>query len=130
MKRFWTGSGFQSFEAVLGSVGQHLSCKFVHASCRTLPINQIFRYLQNRSRVQAFKSPKLQLVPFFDIGTMSKLFLGFVQVWLHEQADLRIEGRILGFDEYSLHVLSIEVQCDPAFTIYLLDVLQKPTHFS
>ena len=61
---------------------------------------------------------------------MSKLFLGFVQVWLHEQADLRIEGRILGFDEYSLHVLSIEVQCDPAFTIYLLDVLQKPTHFS
>lgn len=34
----------------------------------TLPINQIFRYLQNRSRVQ---------------------------VWLHEQADLRIEGRIL-----------------------------------
>eukprot|EP00438_Fugacium_kawagutii_P012046 Skav218188 [mRNA] locus=scaffold5213:260424:266628:- [translate_table: standard] len=40
---------------------------------KTLPINQIFRYLQNRSRVQ---------------------------VWLHEQADLRIEGRILGFDEY------------------------------
>ncbi|CAE8596679.1 unnamed protein product, partial [Polarella glacialis] len=39
----------------------------------TLPINQIFRYLQNRSRVQ---------------------------VWLHEQSDLRIEGRILGFDEY------------------------------
>merc|ERR1712156_158018 len=39
----------------------------------TLPINQIFRYLQNRTRVQ---------------------------VWLHEQADLRIEGRILGFDEY------------------------------
>merc|ERR1711964_848023 len=39
----------------------------------TLPINQIFRYLQNRNRVQ---------------------------IWLHEQADLRIEGRILGFDEY------------------------------
>merc|ERR1712183_677783 len=39
----------------------------------TLPINQIFRYLQNRSRIQ---------------------------IWLHEQADLRIEGRILGFDEY------------------------------
>eukprot|EP00408_Alexandrium_pacificum_P059919 CAMPEP_0171175354 /NCGR_PEP_ID=MMETSP0790-20130122/11187_1 /TAXON_ID=2925 /ORGANISM="Alexandrium catenella, Strain OF101" /LENGTH=62 /DNA_ID=CAMNT_0011640231 /DNA_START=11 /DNA_END=196 /DNA_ORIENTATION=- len=39
----------------------------------TLPINQIFRYLQNRNRVQ---------------------------VWLHEQSDLRIEGRILGFDEY------------------------------
>ncbi|CAK9054709.1 Probable small nuclear ribonucleoprotein E (snRNP-E) (Sm protein E) (Sm-E) (SmE) [Durusdinium trenchii] len=48
---------------------------------------------------------------------MSKLFLGFVQVWLHEQADLRIEGRILGFDEYSLHVLSIEVQCDPEIMV-------------
>ena len=23
-----------------------------------------------------------------------------VEVWLHEQADLRIEGRILGFDEF------------------------------
>merc|ERR1711904_196534 len=44
----------------------------------TLPINQIFRYLQNRARVQ---------------------------VWLHEMSDLRIEGRILGFDEYMNLVL-------------------------
>jgi len=39
----------------------------------TLPINQIFRCLQNKARVQ---------------------------IWLFEQSDLRIEGRILGFDEY------------------------------
>mmetsp|Transcript_39621 Transcript_39621/g.105001 ORF Transcript_39621/g.105001 Transcript_39621/m.105001 type:complete len:101 (-) Transcript_39621:114-416(-) len=39
----------------------------------TLPINQIFRYLQKRDRVQ---------------------------IWLHENNDMRIEGRILGFDEY------------------------------
>eukprot|EP00450_Noctiluca_scintillans_P022951 CAMPEP_0194523878 /NCGR_PEP_ID=MMETSP0253-20130528/58898_1 /TAXON_ID=2966 /ORGANISM="Noctiluca scintillans" /LENGTH=90 /DNA_ID=CAMNT_0039368455 /DNA_START=92 /DNA_END=364 /DNA_ORIENTATION=- len=39
----------------------------------TLPINQIFRYLQQRSRVQ---------------------------IWLRDFDDLRIEGRILGFDEY------------------------------
>jgi len=44
----------------------------------TLPINQIFRYLQNKVRVQ---------------------------IWLYEQADLRIEGRILGFDEYMNLVL-------------------------
>jgi len=39
----------------------------------TLPINQIFRCLQNKVRVQ---------------------------IWLYEQTDLRIEGRICGFDEY------------------------------
>ncbi|XP_014782298.1 small nuclear ribonucleoprotein E [Octopus bimaculoides] len=37
------------------------------------PINLIFRYLQNRSRIQ---------------------------VWLYEQVNLRIEGCIVGFDEY------------------------------
>ena len=37
------------------------------------PINLIFRYLQNRSRVQ---------------------------VWLYENINLRIEGHIVGFDEY------------------------------
>ncbi|KAL6070615.1 hypothetical protein STEG23_013799 [Scotinomys teguina] len=35
------------------------------------PINLIFRYLQNRSRIQ---------------------------VWLHEQVDMRTEGCIIGFD--------------------------------
>merc|ERR1712121_284741 len=42
------------------------------------PINLIFRYLQNRSRIQ---------------------------VWLYEQINLRIEGCIVGFDEYMNLVL-------------------------
>lgn len=42
------------------------------------PINLIFRYLQNRSRVQ---------------------------VWLYENVNLRIEGHIIGFDEYMNLVL-------------------------
>ncbi|XP_069627980.1 small nuclear ribonucleoprotein E-like [Haliaeetus albicilla] len=37
------------------------------------PINLIFRYLQNRSRIQ---------------------------VWLYEQVNMRLEGCIIGFDEY------------------------------
>ena len=39
----------------------------------TQPINLIFRFLQNKTRVQ---------------------------IWLYENTDLRIEGRIVGFDEY------------------------------
>lgn len=42
------------------------------------PINLIFRYLQNRSKVQ---------------------------VWLYENVNLRIEGHIVGFDEYMNLVL-------------------------
>ncbi|GAB0089429.1 Small nuclear ribonucleoprotein E [Sergentomyia squamirostris] len=42
------------------------------------PINLIFRYLQNRSRVQ---------------------------VWLYENVTTRIEGHIVGFDEYMNLVL-------------------------
>lgn len=42
------------------------------------PINLIFRYLQNRSRIQ---------------------------VWLYEQTSTRIEGYIIGFDEYMNLVL-------------------------
>uniref|UniRef100_A0A0K8TQ21 Small nuclear ribonucleoprotein E n=1 Tax=Tabanus bromius TaxID=304241 RepID=A0A0K8TQ21_TABBR len=42
------------------------------------PINLIFRYLQNRSRIQ---------------------------VWLYENVSLRIEGHIVGFDEYMNLVL-------------------------
>lgn len=42
------------------------------------PINLIFRYLQNRSKIQ---------------------------VWLYEQTNLRIEGCIVGFDEYMNLVL-------------------------
>ena len=42
------------------------------------PINLIFRYLQNRSRVA---------------------------IWVFEQVNLRIEGHIVGFDEYMNLVL-------------------------
>lgn len=42
------------------------------------PINLIFRFLQNRARVQ---------------------------VWLNENVNLRIEGHIIGFDEYMNLVL-------------------------
>ncbi|XP_071943067.1 small nuclear ribonucleoprotein E-like [Antedon mediterranea] len=42
------------------------------------PINLIFRYLQNRSRIQ---------------------------VWVYEQINVRIEGHIIGFDEYMNLVL-------------------------
>merc|ERR1712093_645733 len=44
----------------------------------TQPINLIFRFLQNKQRIQ---------------------------IWLYENADLRIEGRIIGFDEYMNLVL-------------------------
>lgn len=44
----------------------------------TLPINLIFRYLQSGTRVV---------------------------VWLFDKSDLRIEGKILGFDEYMNVVL-------------------------
>jgi|Transcript_6464 small nuclear ribonucleoprotein E len=44
----------------------------------TQPINLIFRFLQSKARVQ---------------------------VWLYDQTDLRIEGIIIGFDEYMNLVL-------------------------
>ena len=54
----------------------------------TQPINLIFRFLQSKARIQ---------------------------IWLFEQKDLRIEGRIIGFDEYMNLVLDDaeeEVSCD------------------
>ncbi|XXG58345.1 hypothetical protein AAC387_Pa04g0672 [Persea americana] len=44
----------------------------------TQPINLIFRFLQSKARIQ---------------------------IWLFEQKDTRIEGRIIGFDEYMNLVL-------------------------
>ncbi|CAD7957648.1 unnamed protein product [Amoebophrya sp. A25] len=44
----------------------------------TLPINQIFTHLRNKDKVQ---------------------------IWLFEQTDLRLEGKIVGFDEYMNIVL-------------------------
>mmetsp|Transcript_51828 Transcript_51828/g.85824 ORF Transcript_51828/g.85824 Transcript_51828/m.85824 type:complete len:96 (+) Transcript_51828:122-409(+) len=50
---------------------QHKPRKF--QKVMTQPINLIFRFLQNKARVQ---------------------------IWLYEQVNMRIEGRIIGFDEY------------------------------
>ena len=44
----------------------------------TQPINLIFRFLQSKAKIQ---------------------------IWLYDQADLRVEGRIVGFDEYMNLVL-------------------------
>jgi len=49
------------------------------------PINLIFRYLQNRSRVS---------------------------VWIYENIHLRIEGQIIGFDEYMNLVLDNAEEVD------------------
>ena len=51
----------------------------------TQPINLIFRFLQNKSRIQ---------------------------VWLYEQVNTRIEGRIIGFDEYMNLVLDEAEEVD------------------
>jgi len=48
------------------------------AKVMTQPINVIFKYLQTKARVQ---------------------------IWLYEQTDMRIEGVIIGFDEYMNLVL-------------------------
>lgn len=57
------------------------------------PINLIFRFLQNRARVQ---------------------------VWLNENVNLRIEGHIIGFDEYMNLVL------DDAAEYYVKTATTKP----
>ncbi|KAF9155214.1 hypothetical protein DFQ27_003436 [Actinomortierella ambigua] len=49
------------------------------------PINLIFRYLQQRSTVQ---------------------------IWLYEQNDTRIEGQIIGFDEFMNLVLEDAAEVD------------------
>ncbi|KAI9276039.1 hypothetical protein BY458DRAFT_506876 [Sporodiniella umbellata] len=49
------------------------------------PINLIFRYLQNKSKVQ---------------------------IWLYEKTDLRIEGQIIGFDEFMNLVLEAAEEVD------------------
>ncbi|XP_038642583.1 small nuclear ribonucleoprotein E-like [Scyliorhinus canicula] len=57
------------------------------------PINLILRYLQNQSRIQ---------------------------VWLYEQVNMRIEGCIIGFDEYMNLVL------DDAEEIHIKSKSRKP----
>ncbi|MEM7518820.1 MAG: small nuclear ribonucleoprotein E, partial [Planctomycetota bacterium] len=51
----------------------------------TQPINLIFRFLQSRTRIQ---------------------------IWLYENTSLRIEGRIIGFDEYMNVVLDDAEEVD------------------
>ncbi|XP_077526447.1 uncharacterized protein LOC144138169 isoform X1 [Haemaphysalis longicornis] len=62
----------QSRMAFKGGPGQKVQKVMVQ------PINLIFRYLQNRARIQ---------------------------VWLYENTSMRIEGHIIGFDEYMNLVL-------------------------
>ncbi|KAK7080149.1 hypothetical protein SK128_020450, partial [Halocaridina rubra] len=57
-----------------------------------LPINLIFRYLQSRARVQ---------------------------VWLYENQNLRIEGHIIGFDEY------MNVMLDAAEEVHIKKATRK-----
>merc|ERR1712098_69842 len=57
------------------------------------PINLIFRYLQSRARVQ---------------------------VWLYENQNLRIEGHIIGFDEY------MNVMLDQAEEVHMKKETRKP----
>mmetsp|Transcript_9409 Transcript_9409/g.12971 ORF Transcript_9409/g.12971 Transcript_9409/m.12971 type:complete len:91 (+) Transcript_9409:99-371(+) len=59
----------------------------------TQPINLIFRYLQSKTRIQ---------------------------IWLYEQTDTRIEGKIIGFDEYMNLVL------DEATEVHLKKKTSKP----
>lgn len=56
------------------------------------PINLIFRYLQNRSRIQ---------------------------IWLSDNVKLRIEGVLIGFDEYMNLVL------DDAYEYYMKSQVKK-----
>ena len=49
------------------------------------PVDLIFRFLQNKARVQ---------------------------LWLYEQANMRIEGRIIGFDEFMNVVLDDAEEVD------------------
>ena len=51
----------------------------------TQPINLIFRFLQNKARIQ---------------------------IWLYDQTNLRLEGRIIGFDEYMNLVLDDAEEID------------------
>ncbi|CAE8617848.1 unnamed protein product [Polarella glacialis] len=79
----------------------------------TLPINQIFRYLQNRSRVQVWLHEQCDPRPPVSLFLITRvegavwwsrlctsLHLKQNPINFDMRSDLRIEGRILGFDEY------------------------------
>ncbi|KAL4560100.1 hypothetical protein LXL04_032249 [Taraxacum kok-saghyz] len=64
----------------------------------TQPINLIFRFLQSVSSNRILSS-----IPLFVWTSYNDK--ARIQIWLFEQKDLRIEGRIIGFDEYMNLVL-------------------------
>ncbi|KAL8223587.1 hypothetical protein R6Q57_019062 [Mikania cordata] len=71
----------------------------------TQPINLIFRFLQSVSF--SINSPYLS-ISLNELVLINVLFTvqkARIQIWLFEQKDLRIEGRIIGFDEYMNLVL-------------------------
>ncbi|XP_063096316.1 small nuclear ribonucleoprotein E isoform X1 [Cavia porcellus] len=65
------------------------------------PINLIFRYLQNVLR----GGLELNRNPPASVSQMLGLQRSRIQVWLYEQVNMRIEGCIIGFDEYMNLVL-------------------------
>ncbi|CAH0477774.1 unnamed protein product [Peronospora belbahrii] len=67
---------FDNFSVIMSTKVQKLM---------TQPINLMFRFLQNKARIQ---------------------------VWLYEQVNTRIEGRIMGFDEYMNLVLDDAEELD------------------
>lgn len=71
----------------------------------TQPINLIFRFLQSRTRIQ---------------------------IWLYENTNTRIEGRIIGFDEYMNVVLddAEEVNMKTKKRTQLDRILLKGIHIS
>uniref|UniRef100_A0A8C5M4Q5 Small nuclear ribonucleoprotein E n=1 Tax=Leptobrachium leishanense TaxID=445787 RepID=A0A8C5M4Q5_9ANUR len=81
--------------------------------------NLIFRYLQNVS-ISMFvvlcecKAHFLQLTISFSLQRSR------IQVWLYEQVNMRIEGCIIGFDEYMNLVL------DDAEELHLKTKARKP----
>ncbi|KVH92889.1 Like-Sm (LSM) domain-containing protein [Cynara cardunculus var. scolymus] len=72
----------------------------------TQPINLIFRFLQSKARIQ---------------------------IWLFEQKDLRIEGRIIGFDEYMNLVLDeaeeVSIKKKTRKALGLQDFAERGQHY-
>ncbi|RLN70933.1 hypothetical protein BBJ28_00011867 [Nothophytophthora sp. Chile5] len=81
----------------------------------TQPINLMFRFLQNvRPALPCVAATRLYLQSHF-IAFYSRLSpqqKARIQVWLYEQVNTRIEGRIMGFDEYMNLVLDDAEELD------------------
>jgi small nuclear ribonucleoprotein E len=75
----------------------------------TQPINLMFRFLQNvrPHAPMSFSTAKLSANRESIDVQKSR-----IQVWLYEQVNTRIEGRIMGFDEYMNLVLDDAEELD------------------